>query len=98
MRSLVFRNTQGRILFSCLKLQREQGQRSRPLTPELLLLLDRLEPHKGKQARMLTEHLIGQRTLPYTEQELQTHMERKAEREIKRQHAAAEATTNTAAT
>ena len=28
-----------------------------PLTPEILLLLDHLEPDKGKQARLLTEHL-----------------------------------------
>jgi hypothetical protein len=34
-----------------------------PLTPEILLLLDRLEPDKGKQARILTENLTGQRTL-----------------------------------
>jgi hypothetical protein len=59
-----------------------------------MLLLDRLELDKGKQAKMLTEHLTGQRTLPCAEQELQTHSERKAEHEIKRQQTAAEAATN----
>ena len=28
-----------------------------PVTPEILLLMDRLDPDKGKQARLLTEHL-----------------------------------------
>ena len=49
------------------------GRRSRdlvPLTPEIMFLLDRLEPNRGKQARLLTEHLTGQRILPCTEQEL----------------------------
>ena len=41
-----------------------------PLTSEILLLLDRLEPDKGKHARLLTEHLIGQITFPCTEKEL----------------------------
>ena len=61
-----------------------KGREPIPLTPEILLLLDHLEPDKGKQARFLTEHLTGQRTLPCTEQELQKLMERKAKREIKR--------------
>jgi len=50
-----------------------RGSRGRdpiPLTLEIVLLLDRLEHDKGKQARLLTEHLTGQRTLPCTEQEL----------------------------
>ena len=34
-----------------------RGREPIPLTPEILLLLDRLEPDKGKQARLLTEHL-----------------------------------------
>ena len=55
-----------------------------PLTPEILHLLVRLEPDKGKQAKLLTEHLTGQRTLPSTEAELQTHMERRATKELKR--------------
>ena len=58
------------------------------------MLLDRLEPNKGKQARLLTKHLTGQRTLPITEQELQRLLERKAETEIKRQQAATEAAAN----
>jgi hypothetical protein len=77
-----------------------RGSRGRdpiPLTPEILQLLDRLELDKGKQARLLTEHLIGQRTLPITEQELQQLMERKAQTEIKRQEAVAEAAANKAA-
>ncbi len=46
--------------------------------------MDRLEPDKGKQARLLTEHLTGQRTLPCTEEELEILLEREANREIKR--------------
>ena len=61
-----------------------RGRDSIPLTPKILNLLDRLEPDKGKQARLLTEHLTGQRTLPSTEAELQTHMERRVARVIKR--------------
>jgi hypothetical protein len=43
-----------------------KGREPIPLTPEILHLLDILEPDKGKQARLLTEHLTGQRTLPST--------------------------------
>ena len=73
-----------------------RGKKPIPLTPEILLLLDSLEPDKGKQARLLTEHLTGQRTLLCTEQELQKLMERKAEKEVKRQQAAAEVVANRA--
>ena len=59
-----------------------------------MLLLDRLEPDKGKQARLLTEHLTGQRTLPCTEQELLKLLERKVEKEKKRQQAASKAFAN----
>jgi len=62
-----------------------------PLNPEILHLLDRLEPDKGKQAKLLTEHLTGQRNLPSTEAELQTQLERRAAREFKRQQVATEA-------
>ena len=68
-----------------------------PLTPEILLLLDRLEPDKGKQARLLAEQLTGQGTLPCTEQKLQKLLERKAEKELSRQLGAAEAAANMAA-
>jgi hypothetical protein len=68
-----------------------------PLTPEILHLLDRLEPDKRKQARLLTEHLTWQRTLPSTEAELQTHMERRAAKELKRHQVAAEAVAKAAA-
>jgi len=68
-----------------------RGRDPTPLTPEILLLLDRLEPDKGKQARLLTERLTGQRTLPSKEHELHKLLERKAEKEIKRQHATSEA-------
>ena len=64
-----------------------RGRRDRdpiPLTPEILLLMNHLEPDKGKQARLLTELLIGHRTLPCIEQELQILLDRKAIREIKR--------------
>jgi hypothetical protein len=67
-----------------------RGREQIPLTPEILLLLDRLEPDKEKQARLLTEHLICQRTLLCIEKELKMLLERKANKEIKRQHAAAE--------
>jgi hypothetical protein len=46
-----------------------KGSRGReyiPLTPEIMLMLDRLELDKGKLARLLTEHPRGQRTLPGT--------------------------------
>jgi len=59
--------------------------------------MDRLEPDKGKQARLLTEHLTDQRTLPCIQEELLILLERKAEREIKRQQAAPETATNKAA-
>ncbi len=68
-----------------------------PLTPEILHLLDRLEPDKMKQAKILTEHLTGQRSLPSTEAKLQTHLERRAAIELKRQQMAAEAVVNKAA-
>jgi hypothetical protein len=74
-----------------------RGRDSIPLTPEILHLLDRLEPDKDKQARLLTEHLTGQRTLPSTEAELHTHLERRAARELKRQQVAAEAAAKAAA-
>ena len=60
--------------------------------------MDRLESNKGKQARLLTEHLTCQRPLPCTEQELQTQLVRKADMEIERQQAAAKAATNRATT
>jgi len=41
-----------------------------PLTPEILLLLDRLDPDKGRQAKLLTEHLTRQRVVSSTEEEL----------------------------
>jgi hypothetical protein len=74
-----------------------RGRDPIPLTPEILHLLDRLEPDKGKQARLLTEHMAGQRTLPSTEAELQTHLERRAAMDIKRQQVAAEAAAKAAA-
>jgi hypothetical protein len=57
-----------------------------PLTQEILHILDKLEPDKEKQARLLTEHLTRHKILPSTEAELQTHLERRvAARDIKRQ-------------
>ena len=75
-----------------------KGRDPIPITAEILLLLDRLELDKEKQARLLTEHLTRHRTLPCTELKLQIKMERKTDREIKRQEATAEATTNRDAT
>jgi hypothetical protein len=50
------------------------------LTPEILAILDRHEPDLTKQAKLLTEPLAGQRGLPSTEEELQQHLERTANR------------------
>ena len=61
------------------------------LTLEILAMIDRHEPYKGKHAQLLTEHLAGQKILPSTEEELQHHLERKARREAKRLLAAEEA-------
>jgi len=71
-----------------------RGREPIPLTPEILLLLDRLEPDKGRQTRLLSEHLTWQRTLPCTKEELAILLERKADKEIKRQQAAAETAAN----
>ena len=60
---------------------RSRGSRGRdpiPLILEILHLLDRLELDKRKQARMLTEHLTGQRQLLATEQELHSQLEKRA--------------------
>ncbi len=76
------------------------GNRGRdpiPLTPKILHLLDRLEPDKGKQARLLTDHLTGRRELPSTEQELHQQLEKRAQKEYMKQQAAAEAAANRAA-
>jgi len=43
-----------------------RGRDPIPLTLEILHLLDKLEPDKGKQAKLFTDHLTGQRTLPST--------------------------------
>ena len=79
---------------------RSRGSRVRdpvPLTPEILHFLDRLEPDKGKQAKMLTEHLTGQHQLPATEQELHTQLEKQVLKDLKKQQAAAKAAANRAA-
>ena len=69
-----------------------RGREPTPLTPDILCLLDRLEPSTGKYARLLTDHLTRQRLLPSTEHELDAHMEKNALRELQKQQAAAEAT------
>jgi len=61
-----------------------RGRDPIPITPHILHYLDRLEPDIGKHARYLTEHLTGQRTLPSSEEELQSLLDRKASREHKR--------------
>jgi hypothetical protein len=60
-------------------------------TPEILAMIERHEPDKGKEAKLLTEHLAGQRVMSSTKEELQQHMGRKAKREAKRILAAEEA-------
>jgi hypothetical protein len=47
-------------------------------------MMDKHEPDKSKYAKLLTEHLAGQRVLPSTEEELQQHLERKAKRDAYR--------------
>ena len=77
-----------------------RGSRGRdpiPLTLEILHLLDRLEPDKGKHAKMLTEHLTGQRLLPATEQELQAQLEKRAHKELRNQQAAGKTSAHRAA-
>ena len=54
-------------------------------------MMDRYEPDKSKHAKLLIEHLAGQRVLPSTEEELQHHLERKAKRESDRLLAPVEA-------
>ncbi len=68
-----------------------------PLTPEILHLLDRVEPDKVKQARLLTYHLTGQRQLPLTEQALHQQLEKWAQKEYRKQQAAAKAAAKAAA-
>jgi len=65
------------------------------LTPEILAMLERHEPDKVKQAKMLIKHLSGQMTRPSTEEDLEQHLERKAKRETDRLMAAAEAEATT---
>ncbi len=61
------------------------------LTPEIMSMIDRHEPDKTKQVKLLAEHLAGQRILSSTEEELHRHLERKAKRELDKQVAATEA-------
>ena len=73
---------------------RSRGGRGRdliPLTPEVLHFLDRLEPDKGKQAKMLTKHSTGQRQLPATEHELHPQLEKRALKDHRKQQTAAKA-------
>jgi hypothetical protein len=65
------------------------------LTPEILNMLDKHEPKKTKHAQLLTGHLARQRILPFTKEELQQHLERKAKRELDKQLAAAGAEAHT---
>ena len=55
-----------------------KGSRKRepiPLIPEILLLLDILEHDKGRQAKLFTEQLRGQRVIPSTEKDLLQQLE-----------------------
>jgi len=56
-----------------------------------LQLLDRLEPDKGCQGKLLTEHITGHRVLPSTKEELAQIMEHRAKKEAERHLAAEEA-------
>jgi alpha-D-ribose 1-methylphosphonate 5-triphosphate diphosphatase PhnM len=55
-----------------------------------MLLLDRLEPDKGRQVKFLTDHSTRQRVLPSLEEELLHQLELKAKREVERQQTAEE--------
>jgi hypothetical protein len=57
-----------------------------------LQLIDRLEPDKGRQGKLLTEHLAGHKVLPSTEEELAQILEQRAKKEAERQMATEEAT------
>jgi hypothetical protein len=52
------------------------------LIPEILAILDKHELDKAKHAKLLKEHLAGQRTLSSTVEEMQRRLERKAKREL----------------
>ena len=54
------------------------------LTAQILQLLDRLEPDKGRQGKLFTEHLTGHRVLPSTEKELAHILEQRAKKEAER--------------
>jgi hypothetical protein len=68
-----------------------------PLTPEILHLIDRLEPDKGKHDRMLTNHLTRPRLLLATEHKLHAQLEKRAQKDLRKQQVVAEATANRAA-
>ena len=51
-----------------------------PLTTQIMQLLDILEPEKGRQGKLLTEHLTGHRVLPSTEEELAQISEQRAKK------------------
>ena len=59
--------------------------------------MDRLEPDKGRQAKLLTEHLRGQRVLPSIENELLQQLEQIAKKEFERHQAAEKKTKHRAA-
>jgi sugar/nucleoside kinase (ribokinase family) len=61
------------------------------LSLEIRAMIDRHEPDKDKQAKILTQHLARHRTMSSTEEELQQHLERKAKRETERQLATSKA-------
>jgi hypothetical protein len=62
-----------------------------PLTTQILLVLDRLEPDKERQGKLLTEHLTGHGILPSTEEELAQILEQRAKKEAEQHMAADEA-------
>ncbi len=61
------------------------------LTTEILAMLDKHEPDKAKQVKLLTTHLTSQWTLPSKEEELQQHLKRRAKRDADNFMAATEA-------
>ena len=53
--------------------------------------MERLEPDKGRQAKLLTEHLTRHRALPSTDEELARILEQRAKEEAARRLATQEA-------
>ena len=52
----------------------DKQQRGSPLTPELLQLLQQMEPDAARRAQLITEHVTGARNLPTTAEALTEYL------------------------